>query len=144
MEKRQRDYLKCINDLDQKINKLVAQQLEIKELVQQEDTMKERSTELSLLNDMIQTELEELKQQLKPAFEKKRKAEVALDTLKETHKQKLAQVENKVGHAMLRHFQNLLRIIPSLSVQFKFTSSRNKKLKRVSESSLKQRKLLMV
>lgn len=144
MEKRQRDYLKCINDLDQKINKLVAQQLEIKELVQQEDTMKERSTELSLLNDMIQTELEELKQQLKPAFEKKRKAEVALDTLKETHKQKLAQVENKVGHAMLRHFQNLLRIIPSLSVQFKFTSSRNKKLKRVSESLLKQRRLLTV
>lgn len=144
MEKRQRDYLKCINDLDQKINKLVAQQLEIKELVQQEDTMKERSTELSLLNDMIQTELEELKQQLKPAFEKKRKAEVALDTLKETHKQKLAQVENKVGHAMLRHFQNLLRIIPSFSVQFKFTSSRNKKLKRVSESLLKQRRLLTV
>ncbi|XP_034236601.1 DNA repair protein RAD50 [Thrips palmi] len=95
VEKRQREYLNILNDFDQQINKLVAQQLEIKEFVQQEDAMKERLTELSHVNDTIQSELKDLKQKLKPAFDKHRNAEEVLYTMKKTHKRELQEMENK-------------------------------------------------
>lgn len=85
-EKRQQDYMNRINVLEQKINKYVAEQLRIQELVQQEENTKERLNELVALGNALETEIQDLNQSLQPALEKHKEAVNVLEDAKKQHR----------------------------------------------------------
>ncbi|XP_026285243.1 DNA repair protein RAD50 isoform X1 [Frankliniella occidentalis] len=96
-EARLRSYEKKINDINQTINSLTAEQLKIKEFIQQEDALKERVEDLKTLNSALENEKEELNVKLKPAQEEQCCAEKKLATVKQLQKKSLEDMEKKKG-----------------------------------------------
>ncbi|KAK3916030.1 DNA repair protein RAD50 [Frankliniella fusca] len=97
MEDRLRRHEKRLNEIEQKINSLTAEQFEIKEFIQQETTHRERVEDLKALNSALASEKEVLRVKLKPALEEQNRAEQKLLDVKNKHKRILEEKEREKG-----------------------------------------------